>query len=112
MNKEQLRFVAQYLEVAQIEMKFIDPVNNYTSLISPKQLETIKYGYEKIDGRVCNLRSAIVLLYAMPYALITTKINPSTHYKVIDGMRNQGMLTPFNNMTTEEILELNWAKIL
>lgn len=67
MNLEHLRFIAQYLEVAQIEMKFIDPTKNYTSLISPKQLETVKYGYEIMVGQTQHLRQATVLLESAPH---------------------------------------------
>lgn len=103
MNKEHLRFVAQYLEVAQIEMRFIDPTKNYASLISPRQLETIKYGYEKIDGKVCNLRQATVLL---------GRGVDNFSWKDVDYIREIGRIVPFGDYSEEQIINLQWAKII
>lgn len=91
MNLEHLRFIAQYLEVAQIEMKFIDPAKNYTSLISPKQLETLKYGYEIMVGQTQHLQQATVLLESAP---IKNYLRP-------DRLREKGMMCSFGDYSEE-----------
>jgi len=62
MEFEKLRFAAAYLESAQIKMKFEDERFNYTSMVSPKQLNTIKYGYELVDGLQNKLISFTIIL--------------------------------------------------
>jgi len=61
-NNEQLKFAALYLESAQIKMEFEDSTQNYTSMVSPTQLEVIKYGYQLINGSNYVLKSATLIL--------------------------------------------------
>ena len=85
-NNEQLKFAALYLESAQVKMEFEDSTKNYISRLSPTQLETIKYGYERIDEHPFKLKSATVVLKDLKeisdeHAIETAKIegyNPTS----------------------------------
>ncbi len=62
MDLDKLKFFAQYIEIAQVEMNFINSSKSYISLLSPKQLEAIKYSYQKERGDSHTLESSRLIL--------------------------------------------------